>query len=74
VHEVHLQEEPITLGQLLKLVGLIPTGGAARAFLQAHPVFVNDSPENRRGRKLYSGDRVRFEETVYLLRTEEKSG
>ncbi|HLI47264.1 MAG TPA: S4 domain-containing protein YaaA [Chthonomonas sp.] len=64
---VPLREEYITLGQLLKLVGAIPTGGAARAFLATTTVYVNGEPENRRGRKLYPGDTVSFDNTTYLL-------
>lgn len=46
----------ITLGQLLKEEGIIPTGGAAKWFLKEHDVRINDELENRRGRKLYPED------------------
>ena len=42
----------ITLGQLLKEEGIIPTGGAAKWFLKENTVLVNDEPDDRRGRKL----------------------
>ena len=48
----------ITLGQLLKEEGIIPTGGAAKWFLKEHDVRINDELENRRGRKLYPEDVV----------------
>nr|WP_269148092.1 S4 domain-containing protein YaaA [Chthonomonas calidirosea] len=62
-----LREEYITLGQLLKLIGAIPTGGAARAFLTTTTVYVNGEPENRRGRKLYPGDTVTFDCRSYQI-------
>ena len=48
----------ITLGQLLKEEGIIPTGGAAKWFSQEHDVRINDELDNRRGRKLYPEDVV----------------
>ncbi|KRL27833.1 hypothetical protein FD27_GL000575 [Limosilactobacillus frumenti DSM 13145] len=48
----------ITLGQLLKEEGIIPTGGAAKWFLKDHEVRINDELEDRRGKKLYPDDVV----------------
>ena len=48
----------ITLGQLLKEEGIIPTGGAAKWFLKEHDVRINDELDNRCGRKLYPEDVV----------------
>lgn len=48
----------ITLGQLLKHIGAIQTGGEAKFFLSETDVSVNDQIETRRGRKLYEGDKV----------------
>lgn len=50
----------ITLGQFLKYVGLIQTGGEAKYFLAEHEIFVNDEHENRRGKKLYEGDQIKI--------------
>lgn len=55
---VAIKGDFITLGQLLKEAGVIPTGGAAKWFLKDHQVLVNDQAENRRGKKLRSGDTV----------------
>lgn len=48
----------ITLGQLLKEEGIIPTGGAAKWYLKENQVLVNGEPDDRRGRKLYPDDQV----------------
>jgi S4 domain protein YaaA len=53
--------EYILLGQFLKLADCIDTGGQAKPFLQTHAIRVNGELENRRGRKLYPGDRVDIE-------------
>ena len=53
------KDEPfITLGILLKITGIIDTGGQAKYFLAGNKVLVNGEEDNRRGRKLYHGDVV----------------
>lgn len=54
-----VNEAFITLGQLLKLEGIIQTGGEAKYFLSSTEVYVNGDHEMRRGKKLRDGDRIR---------------
>jgi ribosome-associated protein YbcJ (S4-like RNA binding protein)/cold shock CspA family protein len=56
---VRIQGPTITLGQLLKLSGLIESGAEAKAFLRTEQVWVNEESEVRRGRKLMLDDVVR---------------
>ncbi|MEF3305291.1 S4 domain-containing protein YaaA [Paenibacillus sp. GYB003] len=58
---ITISTEFITLGQFLKLADCISTGGEAKVFVKETAISVNDEPENRRGRKLYAGDRVAVE-------------
>ncbi|TCS80826.1 S4 domain-containing protein YaaA [Tepidibacillus fermentans] len=58
---VKIDSEFITLGQLLKLLNIIDTGGQAKFFLQENDIWVNGEKENRRGRKLYASDRIRIQ-------------
>ena len=60
-------EEYITLGVLLKIAGIIDTGGQAKYFLSENIVLVNDEEDNRRGRKLYHGDKVQIQEQTFLI-------
>jgi S4 domain protein YaaA len=53
-----MRGEYITLGQLLKFAGIIGTGGEAKHYLAETAVRVNGEPEQRRGRKLRSGDLI----------------
>jgi ribosome-associated protein len=62
--EVPIRGEMIRLGQLLKLAGVVGSGGEARGFLAAHRVLVNGEPEDRRGRQLHPGDEVRIGDEV----------
>lgn len=56
-----LTEEFITLGQLLKAANRIATGGEVKSFLIERGIRVNGAFENRRGRKLFVGDRIEIE-------------
>lgn len=58
---ISIQTEYITLGQMLKLANIIDTGGQAKAFLAETAVLINGEPDNRRGRKLFRGDRIEIE-------------
>jgi len=53
-------ERGIRLGQLLKLLNLVETGGAARELLASGEVRVNGEVETRRGRQLAAGDTVSY--------------
>lgn len=57
-NQIAVRGDHITLGQLLKVAGLLSTGGEARYFLQETSIKVNGAHENRRGRKLRPGDIV----------------
>jgi len=48
----------IRLGQYLKLMGLVATGGEAKYVIQEGMVQVNDEVEKRRKRQLVAGDKV----------------
>jgi ribosome-associated protein len=53
-----IRDEYITLAQLLKMVGVIGTGGEAKHYLAETAVLVNGQSEQRRGRKLRPGDLI----------------
>jgi ribosome-associated protein len=56
--EIAIRGEMIRLGQLLKLAGVVDTGGELRDYLANEQVLVNGERETRRGRQLHPGDRV----------------
>ena len=60
-------EDFITLGILLKITGIIDTGGQAKFFLSENTVLVNEVEENRRGRKLYRGDQIIVDNHSFLI-------
>ncbi|MCJ8278374.1 MAG: RNA-binding S4 domain-containing protein [Rivularia sp. ALOHA_DT_140] len=48
----------IKLDQFLKLLGIAQTGGQAKHMIVDGDVKVNGTLETRRGRKLFTGDKV----------------
>ena len=68
--EIKIYSEPITLGQFVKFLGLIYSGGEVKIFLEENDVFVNDVPEKRRGKMLFSGDLVQINDQKYVLKVE----
>lgn len=58
---IKLREEFIKLGQALKAAGFVESGVEAKEVIQDGLVSVNGEIDTRRGRKLYDGDIVTFE-------------
>jgi ribosome-associated protein len=58
----------LTLGQFLKVQGLIGSGGEARFFLTEHNVTINDVRRTERGAKLVDGDTVTVDGTSWTIR------
>lgn len=61
----------IRLGQYLKLVGLVATGGEAKHLIQEGLVRVNGEVETRRKRQLHAGDTVAFQEHAFIVAAED---
>jgi ribosome-associated protein len=58
VRDVAISGDMIRLGQLLKLAGVVDSGGELKALLAETDVLVNGELEDRRGRQLHGGDVV----------------
>ncbi|MBQ0036316.1 MAG: S4 domain-containing protein YaaA [Firmicutes bacterium] len=65
--KVEIRDEYITLGQFLKIVDLISSGGEAKSFLSTKNVIINNNLDNRRGRKLYKGDQIEIDHQIYEI-------
>jgi ribosome-associated protein YbcJ (S4-like RNA binding protein) len=63
---IQVQGDYITLGQALKLAGVLQTGGEARAWLAENVPIVCGEPDQRRGRKLRPGDTVELPDGTRL--------
>ena len=56
-----LRDEFIKLGQAIKAAGFVESGVEAKEVITEGLVLVNGEIDTRRGRKLYEGDVVSFE-------------
>lgn len=61
VETVKLRDDYIKLGQALKAAGSVESGVDAKYAIQNGEVRVNGNVETQRGKKLYSGDIVEYE-------------
>ena len=67
VKDVKIKDEFITLGQFIKILDLISSGGEAKSFLLDANIKINNKADNRRGRKLYKGDLVVINSKQYRI-------
>ena len=67
MEEVRIKPPFIKLGQWLKYLDLIETGGSEKEFLENVDVYVNNEIDRRRGRKVYPGDEVIINRQVYKI-------
>ena len=58
---IKLRDEYMKLGQALKAAGFVESGVEAKLVIQDGLVKVNGQTETQRGKKLYDGDEVQFE-------------
>lgn len=63
-----LRDEFIKLGQALKAAGFVDSGVEAKEVIQEGFVLVNGEVDTRRGRKLYEGDVVSFENQTIKIK------
>lgn len=65
---IKLRDEFIKLGQALKAAGLVESGVDAKFVIQEGLVKVNGAVETQRGKKLYDGDVVEFENEKIVIK------
>lgn len=65
--KIKINSEYITLGQLLKMTDFIQSGGEAKFAVKELYITVNGEMEDRRGRKLRSGDVIIIEDQEFTL-------
>lgn len=65
--EINIKTQYITLGQFIKTVDLVNSGGESKHFLLNNEVLINNKPDNRRGRKLYKDDLIEINNVKYRI-------
>lgn len=67
MEKVTIKTEFITLGQLLKYLSIVGSGGEVKIYLMNNDIYLNGALENRRGKKIYPGDQVKIDSKTYLI-------
>ena len=67
MEKVKIRPPFIKLGQLLKFIDIIESGGSEKEYLETHDILVNGEIERRRGRKLYNQDIVKINDQEYQM-------
>jgi S4 domain protein YaaA len=67
MENVKIKTEFITLGQLIKFLSLVGSGGEVKFFLSENIILVNGEIENRRGKKLLIDDIITINENRYRI-------
>ncbi|CAM3022854.1 S4 domain-containing protein YaaA [Hathewaya histolytica] len=60
MNEIKIKSEFIKLDAFMKWAAIVSTGAEAKMYILDGDVLVNGEIEQKRGRKLYSGDIVTF--------------
>jgi ribosome-associated protein YbcJ (S4-like RNA binding protein) len=58
MEKIMIKTDYITLGKFIKFINVVDSGGMVKAILEEYVIYVNDLKENRRGKKLYPGDKI----------------
>ncbi len=64
---IKIKTDFITLGQLIKYIGLISNGSEQKSFIANNTILFNGELEKRRGKKLYPNDKVVINNNEYLI-------
>jgi len=67
MQEIRISGDTIRLGQLLKLGGVVESGGEGKDLLASEQVLVNGTVETRRGRQLHDADVVEVGEWEFRI-------
>lgn len=65
--EIKINTDTIQLDQFLKWANIVSSGGEAKLLIKAGNVQVNNLPEQKRSRKLKTGDEVTVNGQIYKL-------
>ncbi|UOE63631.1 RNA-binding S4 domain-containing protein [Mycoplasmopsis bovis] len=68
--EIYIKDGSITIGQLLKKIGLIQTGGGAKFYLESNKVLINNKKPEGRNTKVKNGDLLIINSNIFIVKKE----
>ncbi len=66
--EIYIKDDFITIGQLLKKIGLIQTGGGAKFYLESNKVLINNKKPEGRNTKVKNGDLLIINSNIFIVK------
>ena len=67
MEKITIRDEHIKLGQALKLAGAVGSGVEAKVYINEGLVRVNNEVCTERGKKLFTGDVIKYKDTEYVI-------
>ena len=71
--KIYINSSYIKLDSFLKLAGVTVTGGQAKGIIKEGKVLVNGAACLERGKKLFDGDKVKFEDKEFEVIEEKEA-
>lgn len=68
--EIYIKDDSITIGQLLKKIGLIQTDGGAKFYLESNKVLINNKKPEGRNTKVKNGDLLIINSNIFIVKKE----
>ncbi|WP_280131279.1 RNA-binding S4 domain-containing protein [Mycoplasmopsis bovis] len=68
--EIYIKDDSITIGQLLKKIGLIQTGGGAKFYLESNKVLINNKKPEGRNTKVKNSDLLIINSNIFIVKKE----
>ncbi|WP_423435610.1 RNA-binding S4 domain-containing protein [Mycoplasmopsis bovis] len=68
--EIYIKDDFITIGQLLKKIGLIQTSGGAKFYLESNKVLINNKKPEGRNTKVKNGDLLIINSNIFIVKKE----
>ncbi|MGL5205108.1 MAG: RNA-binding S4 domain-containing protein [Metamycoplasmataceae bacterium] len=65
--KVEIKGQSIRLGQLIKKLNLIDTGGQAKEFIENNNIKINNEKPKGRSTKIFVGSTVWIDDEVYMI-------
>ncbi len=70
--KVKIKGKNIKLGQLLKKLNIIDTGGQAKYFIKSHKITVDNEEGLKRGSKVWANSTVWIDDQVFYIVEDER--
>jgi ribosome-associated protein len=67
IRKIQISTDYIKLDSFLKFTGITSTGGEGKNLVENGEIYVNNEVCFQRGKKIYPGDEVKFEDTIFKV-------